>query len=154
MKIEKAIDLLKALQLQTDKKKEKRVYDCFVQTLLSLKNKQLTENQLQLVQKKLSGLNLTAITSDNKKYYTQKLSEFKVFLKNEFSFTKENYYSELGMVYGICIGTALGMSIGVVFDPVLGVSIGLSIGTGVGMVMGMIYGAQKDTKIKQLGKHI
>jgi len=150
MNINDTSELLNILLSQTDKKSEKKVYNCFIRTLSSLKKRDLTENQLQLIQEKLSSLNLKTTTENRKKYYKHKLSEFKAFLKNEFSFTTEKYYTEIGMVYGM----AIGLSIGVAINPTLGISIGLSIGTGVGMVLGMIYGARKDAEAKRQGRVI
>ena len=94
MDINDTSELLNTLSSQTDKKSEKKIYNCFIRILTFLKNRDLTENQLQLIQEKLSSLNLKATTENRKKYYKQKLSEFKAFLKNEFSFTTEKYYTE------------------------------------------------------------
>ena len=154
MNIDKASELLNTLLSQTDKKYEKKVYNCFIQTLSSLKNRDLTGNQSQLIQEKLSSLNLKATTENRKKYYKKRLSEFKAFLKNEFSLTTEKYYTELGMIYGMTFGAGIGLSIGTAINPPLGISIGLSIGTGVGMVLGMMYGSKKDTEAKRQGKII
>ena len=154
MSINDTSELLNILLSQTDKKTEKKVYNGFIRTLSSLKKKDLTENQLQLIQEKLSSLNLKIKTENNKKYYKQKLSEFKIFLKKEFLFTTEKYYTELGMIYGMIFGTGIGLSIGTAINPVLGTSIGLSVGTGVGMVLGMVYGARKDADAKRQGRVI
>ena len=99
-------------------------------------------------------MNLTASTENKKKYYRQKLCEFKAFLKSEFSFTSAKYYTEIWMVYGMIFGTGIGISIGTAIGAGLGTSIGLSIGTGVGMVLGMMYGARKDAEAKRQGRVI
>ncbi|NGX85265.1 glycine zipper family protein [Aequorivita sp. KMM 9714] len=154
MDINKASELLKSLLSQTDKKSEKKVYHCFIHTLSSLKNRDLTETQSQLIEDKLSSLNLNTVTENRKKFYKQKLSEFIAFLKNEFSFTTAKYYTEIWMVYGMIFGTGIGISIGTAIGAGLGTSIGLSIGAGVGMVLGMIIGARKDAEAKRQGKVI
>ncbi len=154
MNISDTSELLNSLLSETDKKSEKKIYNCFIRTLSSLKKRDLTENQSQLIQEKLSSLNLKATTENRKKYYKQKLSEFKAFLKNEFSFTPEKYYTEIGMVYGMMFGTGIGLSIGSAINPTLGISIGLSIGIGVGMVLGMMYGSRKDADAKRQGNVI
>ncbi len=109
----------------------------------------MTENQSRLIQEKLSSLNLKATTENKKKYYKQKFSEFKTFLKNEFSFTTEKYYTELGMIYGMSIGMSFGLSIGMAINPVFGMSFGLSIGISVGVALGMMYGTRKDAGAKR-----
>ena len=162
MNINDTSELLNSLLSKTDKKSEKKIYNCFIRTLSSLKKIDLTENQSQLIQKKLSSLNLKATTENKKKYYKQKLSEFKAFLKNEFSFTSEKYYTEMGMVYGmifgsgvgLALGTALGTAFGGGTGTAMGTAIGLSIGTGIGMVFGMMFGATKDAEAKRQGKVI
>lgn len=154
MNLNETSELLNTLLSQTDKKTEKKIYTCFIRTLSSLENRDLTENQLQLIQEKLSSLNLKTTTGNRKKYYGQKLSEFKAFLKNKFSFTSEKYYTELGMIYGMSLGTGIGLSIGVAISPNLGTSIGLSIGTCVGMALGIVYGVRKDADAKRQGRVI
>jgi F0F1-type ATP synthase assembly protein I len=152
MNINKTSELLNTLLSQTDKKSEKKVYNCFIRTLSSLNNRDLTEDQSQLIQEKLSSLNLNTVPENRKKIYKQKLSEFKAFLKNEFSFTSAKYYTETWMVYGMIFGTGIGISIGTAIGVGLGTSIGLSIGTVVGMVLGMIYGTRKDAETKRQGR--
>ena len=95
---------------------------------------------------------LEASTENSKKYYKQKLSEFKAFLKEEFYFTTEKHYTEIGMVYGLIIGTGIGMLYGTFIDSILGSSMGLSMGTSLGMLFGMLYGARKDAEAKKLGR--
>ena len=152
--INKTSELLNTLRSETDKKSKKKVYNCFIRTLSSLKNRDLTETQSQLIQKELSSLHLNIEKENRKIFYKQKLSEFKTFLKNEFSFTSAKYYTEIWMVYGMIFGTGIGILVGTAIGAGLGISIGLSIGTGFGMVLGMIYGARKDAEAKRQGRVI
>ena len=151
MNINEASKLLTILLSQTDKKTEQKIYNCFIRTLSSLENKDLTEKQTQLIQVKLSSLNLNVTTENKKKYYKQKLSEFKSFLKEKFSFTSAKHYTETWMIYGMIFGTGLGMSIGTVINTGFGTSMGMSIGTGVGMAIGILFGARKDAEAKKQG---
>ncbi|MFT5751475.1 MAG: hypothetical protein ACI86L_000977 [Dokdonia sp.] len=150
--INEASELLKTLLSQADKKSERKVYSCFIRTLSSLEKRDLTEDQSQLIQGKLSSLHLHTATENRKKFYKQKSSEFKAFLKSEFSFTSAKYYTEIWMVYGMIFGTGIGLSIGTAMGAGLGISIGLSIGTGVGMALGIVYGARRDAEAKRLGR--
>jgi F0F1-type ATP synthase assembly protein I len=154
MNISDTLKVLNTLLSKADKRSEEKIYKRFIQILSSLEKKNLTAQQLQKVEDKLSSLKLEAKTDNKKKYYTQKLSEFITFLKNEFSFTTEKYYTETGMIYDMIFGMSIGLSIGVVFDPALGTSIGLSMGTGIGMALGVVYGSRKDTEAKKQGKVI
>ena len=54
----------------------------------------------------------------------KQLAEFESFLKSEFSFTTEKYYTELGMIYGMIFGSGIGLSIGTAIHPPLGISMG------------------------------
>ncbi len=154
MTINEAINLLNNLQSQTDKKSDIKAYNCFISTLTSLNDKGLNENQLQLIQEKLTSLSLNEAPENRKKYYKKKHSELISFLKKEFSFTHKKYNTEIGMIYGMIFGNALGLSIGIAIDPFLGASIGMSIGTGLGMMFGILYGAKKDAEAQRLGNVI
>lgn len=66
MNINDTSELLNTLLSETDKKSEKKVYTCFIQTLSSLEKRGLTENQSQLIQEKLSLLNLKATKKQKK----------------------------------------------------------------------------------------
>lgn len=162
MSIIETVEIFKKLLKETSNRKEIKLYKVFITILSTLKSKDLTKNQSQLIQEKLSSLNLKATTENKKKYYKQKLSEFKEFLKNEFSFTSEKYYTEIGMVYGMIFGSGVGLTFGTVLGvafgggtgTAIGTSMGLSMGTGIGMVFGMMFGARKDDEAKRQGKVI
>ncbi|AKP50195.1 hypothetical protein [Cyclobacterium amurskyense] len=152
MSITEAIEVFNKLLKTTDNKGEIKIYKGFIQILNSLKSKGLTESQSPIIQKELDSLQLDASTDNLKKYYKQKLSEFKVFLKEEFYFTTEKHYTEIGMVYGMIFGTALGMFYGTSIESLLGSSMSLSMGTTLGMLLGILYGARKDAEAKKLGR--
>ena len=153
MTINDTIGLFNSLLSQTDKKSERKIYNSFIGTLTALINSDLTELQLQSVEEKLNVLNLKANSENRKKYVTRKLAEFKAFLKDEFSFVSEGYYSGLGMTLGMIlgggIGMALGTGIGVIFGMsngmVFGMTFGISLGAGFGMMIGLITGRKKDS---------
>ena len=151
MTINKAINLLNNLLSQTDKKSEIKAYNCFIKTLNSLSDKDLNENQLQLIQENLSTLHLTEAPENRKKYYKKKHLELRSFLKKEFSFTHKKHYTEMGMIYGLIFGNGIGLSIGIAIDPFIGTSIGMSLGAGIGMMFGVLYGAKKDAEAERLG---
>ena len=154
MNLNEASEFLKTLLAKTDNKSEKNVYEGFIQILSSLKNRDLTEDQLKLIRDKLSSLNLNETTKNRKKYYKQRLSDFKAFLKSEFQFTTEKYYTEMGLIYGMIFGSGIGLTIGISIDPVFGTSIGMGIGISLGMVIGMIYGSKNDAEAKRQGRVI
>ena len=154
MAINEAINLLNNLLSQTDKKSEIKAYNCFIRTLTSLNDKDLNENQLHLIQEKLTSLHLDEASENRKKYYKKKHSELRSFLKKEFSFTHKKYYTEMGMIYGLIFGNVIGLSIGIAIDPFTGTSIGMSMGTGIGIMFGILYGAKNDAEAERLGNVI
>ncbi|QYJ69166.1 hypothetical protein [Flavobacterium litorale] len=154
MRLNEATELLDNLSLQTTNKTEKKVYSSFTGILISLKEKELTKEQLQQIEEKLTSLHLDMPTENRKKYYSKKLTEFKTFLKNEFSFTTEKYYTAIGMSLGISLGIAIGMPIGIAINPTIGISLGISIGMGMGIALGIAYGAKKDAEAKKQGNVI
>lgn len=151
MTITDASAFLNDLLSQTKNKSETKVYTCFLKTLTALKNKELSENQLQSIVEHLAILDLKAYTENRKKYIKGKHTELLAFLKNEFSFIPERYYTEKGMAMGMALGVALGTSLGVAIDPKMGISYGISIGIGVGMAIGMMFGAGKDAEAEKQG---
>ncbi len=134
---------------KTERKSELKVYKGFISILSNLKDRALDEQQVNSIEVKLDALDLSAITRNRKKYLKGRLNEFTTYLKNEFSFVPEGYYTSLFMVYGLIFGSGLGLTFGTAFGAGLGTSIGLSMGTGIGMVFGMIYGVTKDTEAKK-----
>ncbi len=151
MSLDETSQLLNTLLSQTHKKAEQKVYTNFIGIVSSLKEKGLNEEQSLLIQEKLSSLDLNTTVENKRKYYNQKLNEFKTFLKNEFSFTTEKYYTERGVGLGISLGTAIGLSVGTAINPKLGISLGLSLGISIGLALGISYGTKKDADAKKQG---
>ncbi|MDO6439580.1 hypothetical protein Q4534_19295 [Cyclobacterium sp. 1_MG-2023] len=152
MSISEAIAVFNKLLKTTNNKRERRIYESFLKILENLKNKDLSERESPLLLKELSSLHLETSSDNSKKYYKQKLTEFKAFLKVELDFTTEKHYTEIGMVYGLMVGTVLGILYGAVIDSNLGSSMGLPMGTSFGMLFGLLYGARKDAEAKKLGR--
>ncbi len=152
MDINEASKILSNLLSKANSKSEKRVYNCFLKTLTFLENNDLPKNEQLMIQEKLTTLQLTDKEGNTKKHYAKKLTDFKSFLKKEFSYTTEKHYTELGVGLGMSLGISLGISIGVAIDPSIGISMGITFGSMVGMMIGMIYGTKKDAEAKKIGK--
>lgn len=152
MTINETSQLFKNLLSQTNNKSERRIYNSFIQILSSLEKKELTNEQIARINDKLTTLNLKEIRAKRRKLYSQRLNEFKTFLKNEFSFTTERYYAGIGMAYGMIFGPGIGLTLGTAINSTWGISLGMSLGTGIGMLFGMMLGAQKDAEAKRQGK--
>lgn len=152
MTINDTTKLFKNLLSQTNKKSERRIYNCFIQVLSSLEKKELTNEQIDRINNKLTSLNLKEIRANRRKLYSQRLNEFKTFLKSEFSFTTKKYYAGIYMAYGMVFGSGVGLSLGTAINPTWGLSLGMSMGTSMGMLFGMLYGAKKDAEAKRQGR--
>jgi hypothetical protein len=141
MKINEASDFFESLINKAGKKSEIKIYESFVGILSDLKNKNLTENQLQSIEEELDGLELNSNPGNKKKYYRKKLSGFKTYLKDKFSLITEGYYTAIGM--------SLGVSFGVVFGTIFKETIGISIGIAIGMFIGLIFGKYLDSEAEK-----
>ena len=145
MDIKEAIDLLKSLQTEADKKSEIRIYENFTGILSDLKNKNLTETQLRSIEEELDTLALKANPENRKKYFNQKLAELKTYLKSNFSLITEGYYTTLGVSLGIAFGSMVGVMVGTVFKVSLGVSYGIPLG----MIIGLLAGRYMDAEAQK-----
>lgn len=137
MKLNIASDLFKSLMTETNKKSEIKVYENFIGILSDLKNRDLSEEQLESMEEQLDFLNLESNPENKRKYYNRKLNEFKKYLKESLSLISEGYYTGIG----IALGVAFGAAFGTVF--------GLSVGIAFGMMLGLAIGAVKDSEAKK-----
>ena len=140
MKLQEAIDFFENQLDLTQSKSERKVYNTFLAILIDLGNKDLTEDEMEVIEAELSTLRFDVPAEIRKKYFKQKLGDFKKFLKAEFGLIPEGYHAEMGMSYGMVIGMSVGMVI-----P----SVGMVIGMTIGMLIGIAYGKQKDAEAKQ-----
>lgn len=144
MNINKAITFFESLLNLTEIKSEIKIYTEFIGILSDLKNRELAEGQLQSIEEKLDKLGLNSNPANRKKYLRKKLTEFKAFLKEEFSLISEGHYT--------AIGTGLGLSLGVAIGSIFGKSSGIGIGLSLGLAIGMAIGHNMDAKAKEEGR--
>jgi len=141
MTINEAQDFLKTLIINTESRSELRAYKKFLSILISLKKKELTDQQFQLIDQELDSLKIDADIENRKKHINKALAKLEKFLKKEFSFITEGYYMAIGMVLGMSVGIALGTSFGWSGQ-----------GIGIGMAVGLAVGAGIQAKAKKDGK--
>jgi len=151
MTINEASDFFKNFIIGTNEKSEKKVYEKFIEILSDLKNRDLTEKQLQSIEKKLDNLKLKANPEHRKKYFKQKLIEFTQFLKDVLSLITEGHYTGLGISLGMTFGMVFGMMFGMIFGVDSGTN-GLIYGLVFGMIIGLIIGSNMDSNAKRQGK--
>jgi ABC-type phosphate transport system permease subunit len=137
MRIDEASEFFKSLLSDTHSKSEQNIYENFIEILNDLKNRKLTEKQLQSMEEKLEFLNLEVNPLNKNKYYRLKLSEFKKYLKDKFTLISQGYY------------TAIGVSLGVAFGAAFGSLYGMGIGVAFGMIIGLIIGVYQDYEARK-----
>ncbi len=108
MTINDTINFLESLLTQTDKKSEIKVYENFIAILSNLKNRELTNEELQSIEEELETLDLKSNPENKKRYFSKKLAEFKKYLKDKLSLISEGYYTAIGMSLGMIIGLVIG----------------------------------------------
>jgi len=144
MNINETISFFENLQLDTENKSERKTHEKFIAILTGLKSKNLTKEQFQKIEQALNTLTVKVITENRNKEFKKKLANFTTYLKDEFSFITEGYYTAIGMSLGMCFGVAFGG----VFSKTLGVSMGLTMG----MLIGLIAGRIKDSEAEKQGR--
>ena len=143
MTINNTMNFFESLLIQTIKKSEIKVYKDFITILSALKNRDLTDEQLQSIEVELETLGLKSNPKNKKRYFSKKITAFKNYLKKELSLISEGYYPALGMGLGMSFGIAIGSS--------FGESTGIALGISLGMLIGLAIGRNKDAEAEKQG---
>jgi len=148
MTLQETITFFESLTTETTKKSENKVYEKFVYILTELKNREFSKDEIQSIEKELDSLHLASNPENRKKYFKKALSKFEKYLKDTFSLTSKDYYTNLYMGLGLSFGLMFGVAILSNLERSLGISLGL-VG---GMLVGLILGRNKDAEAKAAGK--
>ena len=148
MTLQETITFFESLTTETTKKSENKVYEKFVYILTELKNREFSKDEIQSIEKELDSLHLASNPENRKKYFRKALSKFEKYLKDIFSLTSKDYYTNLYMGLGLSFGLMFGVAILSNLERSLGISLGL-VG---GMLVGLILGRNKDAEAKAAGK--
>lgn len=150
MTLQEAIHYFENLVERSTKKRDIKRYQKFADLLIKLKKRELSKEQFDSIQVQLENFNLKTDQPKSKKQYNKLIKEFKKFLKDEFSLTTVDYYTNLAISYGVLFGVVAGVIIGGRFEK----SMGISLGIGIGMMIGAIIGKEMDAKAKAEGRVI
>jgi len=145
MNINEASDFFNSLINETTKKSEIKIYADFRGILSALKKRDLTEEDLRSIDKKLTNLDLKANPNKKKKYLKRRLQEFTSYLNKDFSLITEGYYSTIGIAFGPGFGMIFGLTVLNFIER----SLGLTYGMMGGMILGYIIGHYMDTKAEK-----
>lgn len=140
MTIIETIEFFERLLKEASSKREIRIYNSFIGILSNLKNRDLSNDELQMIQKEIDTLDFKANHKNKRKSFSKKLNLFKKYLKEKFDLISEGYYTAIGMSLGMCFGVAIGSSLG---------SLGVSSGLAFGMLIGILIGRTKDNEAKK-----
>lgn len=147
MTLQEAITFFDRLNNETSKQSEIKIYEKFSLTLSQLKNRPFSEEELHSIEMELDRLNLEANPKNRKKYFRKALSQFEKHLKETFSLTPKEYYTNLG----IRLGSSYGILFGLVFLSHFDRSLGISLGMIFGMFIGLTIGKSLDAKATSKG---
>jgi len=86
---------------KTRDKSEIRIFKKFIAILSNLKEKELTQEQLNAIESYIKYLELEKIPSYSNNLFEQKLSKFKKYLKTKLRFVPKNYYTRIGISFAI-----------------------------------------------------
>lgn len=94
-----SIILLKKLLSKTKEKSEIRTFNKFITLLTNLKEKELTNEQNQILEEYLKYLELDKIPTFKNELFKKKLKEFIKFIKRKMKFVPSGYYTALGIFF-------------------------------------------------------
>ncbi len=103
------IVFLKKQLSKTQKKSEIKTFEKFIGILTKLKEKELSQEQLEMVENYLKYLELEKIPSFSNEIFKKKLTKFKKYLKNKLGFVPANFYTTWAASFGISF--AIGFSV-------------------------------------------
>lgn len=150
MTLKNAINHFNQLIPETTKKSEIRIYRDFIHILTSLEKRNLPEPEVQSIERALDALDLNSNVRSKKRHYSKALHQFKIFLKNTFSFITKGYYTELAVTFG----ASAGLLLGILFLSDLDRSLGISLGIIAGTVIGLLAAKYLDEQAKASGNFI
>ncbi|MEQ8706618.1 MAG: hypothetical protein RIC19_21985 [Phaeodactylibacter sp.] len=150
MTFKNAISLFNRLVSETTRKSEIKIYQDFIYLLEGLKERNLAEAEVQLIETELDTLDLKGTAKNKKRHYSKALRYFKQYLKDTFSLIAKGYYTN----WGITLGALTGLLTGIVFFIGLERSLGISLGISIGTLIGLITASYLDTQAKASGNLI
>ena len=147
MTLQETYNFFESLKTETTKKSEIKVYEKFIYILTELKNREFSIDEIQSLELALDHLNLKSNPEKSIKFFKKALSTFEKYLKDTFSLTTKDYYTNLSVSLGMLFGVVSGILIGERFEKSLGISFGICIG----MFIGAFIGRRMDSKAKVAG---
>lgn len=132
------------LKKQLSKTKEEfeiKTFKRFIKILTHLREKELNEDQLALIEDYIQYLELEKIPSFNNEIFKEKLTKFIKFLKRKLKFVPKNYYTILTVSFAVSFAIGFGISTGISnTNKIIVISVAL---------LTIVIGYMVDLKIKK-----
>jgi len=127
---------LKRQLSKTSDKSEIRTFKKFIAVLSNLKEKELTQEQLNAIESYIKYLELEKIPSYSNNLFEQKLSKFRKYLKTKLRFVPNNYYTRIGINFAIpfAIGFAFAAN-GISMTNKIGIIVAALLLIGIGKIL-------------------
>ena len=154
MTINETYNFFESLLSQPNKKSDIKIYEEFLEILTHLKNRGLSEDEIQSIERELKSLNLKSNPENRKKYFKKALSTFEKYLKDTFSLTSKGYYTKLYSGLGVGFGILFGVVFLSSWERSLGISMGLIFGYTIGMLIGrnLDNQAEKENRVLKVSQ--
>jgi F0F1-type ATP synthase assembly protein I len=149
MKINDLKDFFEKQKEITKRESEKKMYSGIALIISELKCKNLSKQQWESIENQIETLQLTQIARKRNRGLKKKRNQLLNFLKNNFSFIPEKYYTGLGMSLGYPLGAAVGMTFGIIIDVPTGMIYGMILGALIGLIAGILIGKMKDNQAEK-----
>ncbi len=107
------IIFLKKQLFKTIDRAEFKTFENFIKILSNLKEKELSQEQLDNIEIYIKYLALEKIPSFNNEIFKQKLASFKKFLRRKMKFVPYNYYTTFGVSFAISFAVGFGIDAGI-----------------------------------------
>ncbi|AWV98749.1 hypothetical protein [Arcticibacterium luteifluviistationis] len=142
MTLQEARNFFENLRNETSKKSQIKIYDKFIHILTELNTRELSSEELQSIENKLTSFDFTSKLNQGIKFFKKALADFETFLKENFSLILKGYYTNIGMGLGMSFGVLFGLVFLSGFERSMGISLGICLG----MFVGLLVGRNMDAK--------
>ena len=148
MKIQKAHQTFAELLAKTEKKSEKKVYEQLLGALSSLNERDLSVEQLRSIEEAIDRDLLPEGAAKSAKELKRGSNSFMKYARELLSLIPENYYTGLGMVWGVAFGGLISSFLQGFAGIPDGTS-GTGTGIGIGLMAGSVIGYYLDDQAKK-----
>ena len=144
---------LKQMEVELENVKLKRNYDQFQGLLSELRKRELAQNIVDFINKKIEDINITTfVNKELRKLIKQKETTIIKFLEKEAKIVPKEYYQNFWLGAGMCV---FGVPIGVFLELIIKKDTGLiAIGIPIGMAIGILLGSRMDKKAFKEGRQL